>query len=177
MSGKLILRSGRPEMAAARRAPEAEARGAAGEEVVGEGLPGPALAGVRFKALSAPGPSGARPEHLRDMLQCGRRRVTNRLLRALPATQAFAKAGSLPPAWKWVLRTRLIFLRKKQGPKPRPLRVGELWRRVIAKHLLAAEAAACCPPPDKCSSSVTEAVWKASKNTCVWTTAPVGRRR
>ena len=35
-----------------------------------------------------------------------------------------------------MLDSRLVFLRKKAGNAPRPVRVGELWRRVIAKRLL-----------------------------------------
>ena len=29
-----------------------------------------------------------------------------------------------------------MYIRKKRGKKPRPIRVGELWRRVIAKRLV-----------------------------------------
>ena len=35
-----------------------------------------------------------------------------------------------------MLGSRLVFIAKKKGPKPRPIRVGEVWRRVIAKHAL-----------------------------------------
>ena len=94
------------------------------------------LEGVRFAALSGPGPSGARPEHLRDMLNCGRRRVANRLLRALQVTEALAAAGRLPDAWRWMLDSRLVYIKKKGSATPRPIRVGELWRRVISKWLL-----------------------------------------
>ena len=34
------------------------------------------LKGVRFKALSAPGPTGARPEHLRELLACPNKRIS-----------------------------------------------------------------------------------------------------
>ena len=27
-------------------------------------------------------------------------------------------------------------MKKKTGPKPRPIRVGELWRRVVAKRIV-----------------------------------------
>ena len=75
------------------------------------------MEGVRFGPLSAAGPSGARPEHLRDMLTCGRRRATNRLLQALRVAEALADAGRLPDAWIGILRTRLVFLRKRRGTK------------------------------------------------------------
>ena len=93
------------------------------------------MEGVRFAVLSAPGPSGARPEHLRDMLGCGRRRVANRLLRALHVTETMAAAGQLPDAWRWMLGSRLVYIQKKRSRVPRPIRVGELWRRVVAKWL------------------------------------------
>ena len=35
-----------------------------------------------------------------------------------------------------MLGSRLVFLAKKHGPKPRPVRVGEVWRRLAAKHSL-----------------------------------------
>ena len=35
-----------------------------------------------------------------------------------------------------MLRTRLVFVSKKHSTTPRPIRIGELWRRVIAKHSL-----------------------------------------
>ena len=98
-------------------------------------LPTP-LKGVHFSRLSGPGPTGMRPEHLRDMLACKRRRVVNRLLRALHATEVMAAAGTLPDTWKWMLNSRLVFIAKKHGPKPRPVRVGEVWRRAVAKHSL-----------------------------------------
>ena len=103
------------------------------------GAPSP-LKGIRFGPLSGPGPSGARPEHLQDMLACGRRRSANRLLNVLRAMEALAEAGRLPDAWGAILRTRLVFLRKRHGTKPRPVRIGELWRRLIAKHVLAKAA-------------------------------------
>ena len=77
-----------------------------------------------------------RPEHLRDMLACNRRRAINRLLRALQATESLAQAGALPSCCRWMLGSRLVFLKKKHGTKPRPVRVGEVWRRVVAKHSL-----------------------------------------
>gem|GEM_PF-7075693 len=105
-----------------------------------DGVEDSPLRGVRFGPLSGPGRSGARPEHLRDMLACGRRRHRNRLLKALRVTEALAEAGRLPEAWRWILQTRLVFLRKRHGHKPRPVRVGELWRRVVAKNKLSKAA-------------------------------------
>ena len=38
---------------------------------------------------------------------------------------------------QWILRTRLVYIGKKDSTKPRPLRVGEVLRRMVAKYLLA----------------------------------------
>ena len=42
-------------------------------------------------------------------------------------------AGSLPPAARWLTRTRLCWQRKKNG-KPRPVKIGELLRSAYAKQ-------------------------------------------
>ena len=94
------------------------------------------LKGVRFKALSAPGPSGARPEHLREMLNCLNKRTTRRMVGSVSKFVDIAQRGRLPTQARFILDSRLIYLRKKQGAVPRPIRVGELWRRVVAKRLL-----------------------------------------
>jgi hypothetical protein len=62
--------------------------------------------------------------------------VVNRLLAAIVAAEAMAERGDLPSSWRWVLNTRLVFLKKKTGNKPRPVRIGEVWRRLLAKHAL-----------------------------------------
>ena len=36
----------------------------------------------------------------------------------------------------WILGTRVVFIDKKGSPKPRPLRIGEFFRRLIAKRNL-----------------------------------------
>ena len=97
---------------------------------------GPPLRGVRFPAMSAPGPSGTRPEHLREALSVRSRPVANRLLSALGQFIDAASSGSLPEGLRWITRSRLVFLRKKSGPKPRPIRVGEVLRRIVAKRLV-----------------------------------------
>ena len=96
----------------------------------------PPLRGVRFAAMSAPGPSGARPEHLREALAARSRQASNRLLTALDSLMAAAARGVLPEGMRWLTRSRLVFLKKKHGFKPRPIRVGELLRRMVAKRLV-----------------------------------------
>ena len=95
-----------------------------------------ALGGVRFPALSGAGPSGMRPEHLNEALLTRRRAVCSRLLRAVAALVKAGRAGQLPEATRWILQSRVVFLRKPGTATPRPIRVGEFWRRVIAKRLV-----------------------------------------
>jgi hypothetical protein len=94
------------------------------------------LKGVRFKALSAPGPSGARPEHLRELLDCSNKRTARVLANSVSAFVDTATHGKLVEDTRFILDSRLVFLKKKRGSVPRPIRVGELWRRVVAKRLL-----------------------------------------
>ena len=94
------------------------------------------LKGVRFKALSALGPSGARPEHLRELLSCGNKRIARNLLIEVGKFINVAAQGRLPDSARFILDSRVVYIRKKRGVIPRPVRVGELWRRVIAKKLL-----------------------------------------
>ena len=94
------------------------------------------LDGVRFPALSAAGPSGTRPDHIREMLAIPRKSEANRLYRAILALRTKGEDGTLPESARWILGSRLVFIKKKKGPKPRPIRVGEVWRRIIAKALI-----------------------------------------
>jgi len=43
--------------------------------------------------------------------------------------------GSLPDAARWILDSRLVYLQKKKSLVPRPIRIGELLRRVLGKRL------------------------------------------
>ena len=95
-----------------------------------------ALRGVRFPALSGAGPSGCRPEHLREALTAKRRSVTNRLLRAIAELSRLGRAGELPASTRWLLDSKVVFLPKPGSDTPRPIRVGEVWRRLIAKRMV-----------------------------------------
>ena len=71
------------------------------------------------------------------MLKCQRRRAVDRLLRAIADAENMAASGTLPPeGWSWIMDSRLVYIAKKSGTVPRPIRVGEIWRRLISKHLL-----------------------------------------
>ena len=45
-------------------------------------------------------------------------------------------SGQLPSTWRWSLDSRVVFIAKKGSHVPRPLRVGELWRRIFGKWIL-----------------------------------------
>ena len=95
------------------------------------------MKGVKFARMTGPGPSGFRPEHLAAMLKSKRRRAVDRLLRAIGEAENLAASGTLPPAgWSWMMNSRLVYIAKKIGSVPRPIRVCEIWRRLISKHLL-----------------------------------------
>ena len=137
-----------PDQACAGTAPAAPLSGAAGVDI-GDGssaashasasLWGQALQGVRFAALSAPGPSGMRPEHLREALLAGRRSSVNRLLKAIAEVGARGRSGALPLSARWLVDSQVVFLRKPRTQTPRPIRVGEVWRRVVAKQLISCQ--------------------------------------
>lgn len=78
-----------------------------------------------------------RPEHLEEALLAPRRSVMSGLLRAVARLVVAGHSGSLPPAAGWLTQSRLVFLRKPGTETPRPIRVGEVWRRLVAKRLVA----------------------------------------
>ena len=92
--------------------------------------------GVRFKALLAPGLSGDRPEHLRELFDCGNKRAARVFANSVSEFVDAAIRGKLVEEARFIFDSRLVFLKKKRGNVPRPIRVGELWRRVVAKRLL-----------------------------------------
>jgi hypothetical protein len=99
--------------------------------------------GVRFDALSAPGPSGLRAEHLRAFGSGRRARPRQRFDEAMRTFIATAIRGELPhPSCWWLTDSSLTFARKPgadDAAAPRPLRVGETLRRYVAKRIAAAE--------------------------------------
>ena len=134
-SEQLLPRSGRPDEVLA----EAVVVDLASDTTPPRDAMRQVLKGVHFKASSAPGPSGCRPEHLQDALSSRPRSSASRLLVALNELYSKAVAGELAPHCRWLLGSRLIFLRKKSG-KPRPIRIGEFWRRFIGKKLVSGTA-------------------------------------
>ena len=77
------------------------------------------------------------PEHLDWALLVPRRSVTARLLRAISSLVSAAQKGTLPASAHWLTDSRLVYLKKASSETPRPIRVGEVWRRLIGKRLIA----------------------------------------
>lgn len=135
---KSLQRNAHPKAAAA--------AGLSGEEGCGRPdnpMLGDYAKGVRFPALSAPGPSGLRPEHLRELALC--RKVSSRqaFQRAMDRFVAAGIKGALnAEATRWITESAVTFLKKPgavEGAAPRPIRVGEVLRRWVAKRIAAME--------------------------------------
>ena len=63
--------------------------------------------GVRYAALTAPGPTGTWVEHIRHMLSVPRRRDADRLLRAPTQLHTAIEEGRLCDEALWLTHTRL----------------------------------------------------------------------
>ena len=81
------------------------------------------LKGVKYGALTAPAPTGTRPEHAKEAFGIKQRPVARRLARAMLAVQDLMREGALPPEAKWLKRTRLVYLEKTGSDVPRPVRI------------------------------------------------------
>ena len=93
------------------------------------------LKGVRYGALTAPGPTGTRPEHAKEAFGIRQKAVARRLARAMLKVQQRVQAGNLPEDARWLTRTRLVYLKKKGSQVPRPIRVGEFMRSSVSKKV------------------------------------------
>ena len=72
----------------------------------------PKMPHIKFAALTAPGPSGERPEHWTDCMSTKHAASKRRLTRALDALSVQMALGTIAPAASWILDTALIWLRK-----------------------------------------------------------------
>jgi hypothetical protein len=122
-----------------------EEEGAAKRKDLGGRSPTAFAEGVRFGALSAPGPSGLRPEHLKAFGSCRKGRSRREYERAMREFVAMAVRGELPESCWWLTDTAVTLVRKPGATPdaaPRPLRVGETLKRFVAKRIAAAERGA-----------------------------------
>eukprot|EP00973_Karenia_brevis_P095007 12425215-Karenia_brevis.AAC.1 len=69
---------------------------------------------VSLPNLTAPGPTGERPEHLRDCLVHNNAGARRRLLKALDALTLQWASGMASPEARWLLNTSLTWLKKGQ---------------------------------------------------------------
>ena len=134
-AGKLLPTSGNPHRALATPFPWTPMSADDAQQAAAFSLDDGPLKGVRYASLTAPGPSGTRPEHISDMLSVARRTDANKLQRALAMIYAAVDSGALPTEARWLTRTRLCWQRKKTG-KPRPAKMGEFLRSAYAKKLI-----------------------------------------
>ena len=77
-----------------------------------------------------------RPEHLKELSGVRNRSVGSKVWKAVGDLVTRAFNGDLPGAAGWLRESRLVFLKKPGKEEPRPIRVGEVWRRLIGKRLL-----------------------------------------
>ena len=91
------------------------------------------LAGVRYGKLVGPGPTGFRPEHLKEMLAVPRLREALSLQKALNRLHYTMLRGELADSMRWLTRTRLCWQKNKNG-KPRPIKMEEILRSSYAKR-------------------------------------------
>ena len=82
------------------------------------------LKGVRFGALKAPSASGARPEHIGEILGV-RRRAANKAREALGRLIHMTIEGKLAEEARWTTFSRTVFIGTKGGKKPRPLKMAK----------------------------------------------------
>ena len=86
-----------------------------------------------FPRGSGPGPSGLRPQHLKDALLPGFR---DELLRHAAGVANILVRGEAPTSVQpWLCGASLVALPKPDGTH-RPIAVGEVWRRLVGKALL-----------------------------------------
>ena len=86
--------------------------------------------------------STARPEHLGEFATVRDRRRAKTIPAPIGRLVDSAAQGALCDAARPALDSRLVFLRKKSGAAPPPIRVGELRRRAMAKRAIDADR---CP--------------------------------
>ena len=81
------------------------------------------------------------PNTLRRVWGTAKRSSAQKLLKALAAMSKAGEEGRLPASAAWINDSRVALLSKPGTETPRPIRIGELWRRVIAKKAVAGSSA------------------------------------
>ena len=108
-----------------------------------------AEAALSFQKGSAAGPSGMRPEHLKSILKNTSSALANKALAALTRAVNVMAAGKVPQQVRPFLCGARLVAGAKKDNSLRPIAVGNLLRRVVAKcfsRALAQPAAAVLAP-------------------------------
>ena len=106
-------------------------------------------AALSFPKGSAAGPSGMRPEHLKSILKNTSPALANKTLAALTKVTNAMAAGKVPAQVRPFLCGARLIAGKKKDNSLRPIAVGNLLRRIVAKcfsSALAQQAAAALAP-------------------------------
>ena len=108
-----------------------------------DGLPG--LPWVRLPPLPAPGPTGERLVHLENVMSCTTIGVKRRFKRALDTLTVRWATGSLPDQCRWLLNTRVLFLRKDRDPVDKDFDDMD-WLNNVPDDEVTAELPSAAPP-------------------------------
>ena len=95
------------------------------------------LARVRCAPMTAPGPTGTgtRAEHAQEAFSIRQQAIARRLARSMRKVQLVAMRGDLPEEARWLTRTRLVLLKKKDSKTPPPVRITEFLKSAVAKKV------------------------------------------
>ena len=86
-----------------------------------------------FAPISAGGPSGLQPQHLKDSILRAAREAGNKTLTAITSPVNIITAGIVPSEIAPVLSKANVFALKKKDGGKRPIAVGETLSRIPAK--------------------------------------------
>ena len=88
---------------------------------------------MSFPTASAPGPSGLRADHLRDCITSVSTHAATHLLESVTALCNRCLAGDIPDSFADLLLSARLLPFKKKDNGVRPIAVGEVLRRLVAK--------------------------------------------
>ena len=88
---------------------------------------------LSFPTASAPGPSGLRADHLRDCITSVSTQAVTQFLSAITAVCNRCLAGELPDSCADLLLSARLLPFKKKDDGVRPIAVGKVLRRLVAK--------------------------------------------
>ena len=116
---------------------------------------------MSFPTASAPGPSGLRADHLRDCITSVSPPAAAQLLNAVTALCNRCLAGDLPECFADLFLSARLLPFKKKDDGVRPIAVGEVLRRLVAKvafRQILPKAQEILPPPTQLGVGVKDAV-------------------